>query len=129
MECFDEREHFEAGDKISFNLILIGRTIVYLQQFIFAFDALGQKGIGAGDQKYSLSKIYNEGNDAIFDEGYFYKSNIKINTLKDYVDKIDPSAQSDARTVTINMPEPKDGTPKANQQEVEIPALAVQAMA
>jgi LPXTG-motif cell wall-anchored protein len=54
---------------------------------------------------------------------------ITIDSIKGLTDKIDPSAQSDARTVTINMPEPKDGTPKANQQAVEIPALAVQAMA
>jgi LPXTG-motif cell wall-anchored protein len=44
-------------------------------------------------------------------------------------DNIDPLAQNDARTVVINMQQPTDGTSKADEHAVEIPAAAVQAMA
>jgi regulator of replication initiation timing len=44
-------------------------------------------------------------------------------------DNIDPLAQADARIVAINMQQPTDGTSKADEQAIEIPAAAVQAMA
>lgn len=46
IECEDTREWFESGDELKFTLLLIGRTIVYFNQFLQAFYYLGMQGIG-----------------------------------------------------------------------------------
>ncbi|MFN3535182.1 MAG: CRISPR system precrRNA processing endoribonuclease RAMP protein Cas6 [Desulfatiglandales bacterium] len=45
------------GEKIEFNLILIGRATEYLPYFIFTFDELGKIGIGKGRGKYRLIEV------------------------------------------------------------------------
>ncbi len=45
------------GEKIEFNLILIGRATEYLPYFIFTFDELGKTGIGKGRGKYRLIEV------------------------------------------------------------------------
>lgn len=48
---------YEAGEELSFKLILIGKAVEYLPYFIFTFDELGKIGIGKGRGKYVLKKV------------------------------------------------------------------------
>lgn len=48
---------YEAGEELSFELILIGKAVEYLPYFIFTFDELGKIGIGKGRGKYLLKKV------------------------------------------------------------------------
>lgn len=51
------KQKYRPGEKLIFNLVLIGRAIDYLPYFIFAFDELGRSGIGKGRGKTELSQI------------------------------------------------------------------------
>lgn len=53
----EARTEYRPGEKICFNLILIGRAIGYLPYFIVAFRELGEMGIGRGRKKYRLAEI------------------------------------------------------------------------
>ena len=52
-----EKQSFEAGEEISFHLILIGNAIDYIPYFIYTFTELGKQGIGQGRGKYDLLHV------------------------------------------------------------------------
>lgn len=85
IECFDKKEYYSAGDTLSFNLILFGKNIAYLNQFIFAFDSLGRVGLGKKGNTYRLIKVINEKGNPVFNGGFLYKQNIEIKTIEDYI--------------------------------------------
>lgn len=53
----ETHQTYKPGDRLSFNLILIGRAIDYLPYFIFTFEELGRIGIGRGRGRYRLTKV------------------------------------------------------------------------
>jgi CRISPR-associated endoribonuclease Cas6 len=53
----EEKRKYEEGDILYFNLILIGRAIDYLPYFIFAFQQLGETGLGKEKARYELIKV------------------------------------------------------------------------
>jgi len=63
----DDQKHFNVGDVLRFNLVLIGKAIDYLPYFIFALKELGEIGIGREWAKYRLSLV--EAIDVFTDEG------------------------------------------------------------
>jgi len=48
-----------AGDSFSFGLNLFGSGIHLVESFIYAFDKLGDIGIGPGQKKFALEKVTN----------------------------------------------------------------------
>lgn len=48
---------YKKGEKIEFNLVLIGKGIDYLPYFIFTFKELGKKGLGRDRGKFFLEKV------------------------------------------------------------------------
>lgn len=54
----ESRTHYGTGEKLRFNLILIGRAISYLPYFIVAFREMGEMGIGRMRKKYRLADIW-----------------------------------------------------------------------
>ncbi len=48
---------YKRGERLSFNLILIGKGIDYLPYFIFTFKELGKKGLGRKKGNYTLERI------------------------------------------------------------------------
>ncbi|HOP86225.1 MAG TPA: CRISPR system precrRNA processing endoribonuclease RAMP protein Cas6 [Syntrophorhabdaceae bacterium] len=48
---------YRPGERITFNLILIGRAIDFIPYFIYTFDELGKIGIGRGRGKYRLKTV------------------------------------------------------------------------
>jgi len=53
----EQKQEYEPGKTLDFNLLLIGKGIDYLPYFIFAFEELGRRGIGRGRGKYHLEKV------------------------------------------------------------------------
>lgn len=42
------KREYEPGERLNFNLVLVGKTIDYLPYFIYAFDEMGRTGLGKG---------------------------------------------------------------------------------
>ena len=53
----EEKSKYEPGERLDFGLVLIGRAREYLPYFVYAFDELGNMGIGRGKGRYRLEKI------------------------------------------------------------------------
>lgn len=53
----ETKTEYAPGEKLRFNLILIGKAIGYLPYFIVAFRELGENGIGRQRKKFQLNKI------------------------------------------------------------------------
>lgn len=51
------RQCYAPGEPLEFGLVLIGKGIEYLPYFIYAFEELGNMGIGKGKGKYSLKQV------------------------------------------------------------------------
>lgn len=47
---------YEAGEEISFGLVLIGKAVDYVPYFVYTFEEMGKTGIGKGRGKYLLIK-------------------------------------------------------------------------
>jgi hypothetical protein len=53
----ESRQLYNLGDRISFNVILIGRAINYLPYFVLAFQELGRAGIGRSRGRYVIQRV------------------------------------------------------------------------
>jgi hypothetical protein len=53
----DRRTAIPAGDRLAFNVVLMGRAIDYLPYFILAFRDLGPVGLGSRDAHYRLRQV------------------------------------------------------------------------
>ncbi|MFQ5858292.1 MAG: CRISPR system precrRNA processing endoribonuclease RAMP protein Cas6 [Anaerolineae bacterium] len=53
----DDKTAYRPGDRLSFDVVLVGRAINYLPYFILAFQELGRAGIGKPRGKYILQRI------------------------------------------------------------------------
>ncbi len=57
----DTKRTYTPEEKLSLNLILIGKASDYLPYFIYTFEELGKIGIGRRKGKYRLLKVDSEG--------------------------------------------------------------------
>lgn len=85
LECEDYNKAFCEGDLFQFHLILFGKTIVYFNQYMQAFFALGQEGIGKNHSKYQIVAVTNTQNQPLFEDGAIYMHNYRIQTVEEYV--------------------------------------------
>lgn len=53
----EAKTNYQPGEKLAFQLVLIGKAINYLPYFIVIFRELGQTGIGKGRRKYRLDAV------------------------------------------------------------------------
>lgn len=96
----EEKQEYKEDNDLSFNLVLIGKAIDYLPYFIFAFDKLGELGLGRGKGKYWLREVRSirsnsnsahpiyTGEDKILKDSYFLISGKDIlEECKKYYDK------------------------------------------
>jgi hypothetical protein len=87
IECLDSKTKYKKEEEIHFTIILFASTIAYIPQFIYAFDKLGQIGIGKNRYKYELLKVTSEEEKKIFENKILFKENIKITTVQQYVNE------------------------------------------
>lgn len=85
LECENYETQFCAGSTLEFNLILFGKTIVYLNQYMQALYALGQNGIGKNKSRFYISEVTNTKRERILDGNNIYMGNYTVQTLYDYV--------------------------------------------
>ena len=52
-----EKKEYLPGESLYFSLILFGKGISFLPYFIYAFDHLGDIGLGRGKEKFELEKV------------------------------------------------------------------------
>ena len=97
LECEDYREVYPAGGRLEFYLILFGKTIVYLNQYLQALYALGQSGLGKNLARFRICGIYNTHLQPILEGDSILMENYRIETLADYIkyrmQKIDVNAE------------------------------------
>ena len=86
VECDDTRELFESGDELRFKLILFGKNIFYLSQYLSAVYRLGQAGLGKEKTKYDVVSVCNVFNKPILQDNNIYKDRYVILTVDDYVE-------------------------------------------
>lgn len=87
IECSDYRECFMAGDELCFNLILFGNVIVYFNQILQAFHALGRKGFGTNKCCYEIVSIENRKGEELFAQNRVYRERYLVETVNDYVEE------------------------------------------
>ena len=88
--CEDYRTYIESGDTFQFQVILFGKSRVYLNLLLQAIDTLGFMGLGKNQTKFQIVKVTNSRKQTIIDrENYgnsLFKENCRPETLASYVD-------------------------------------------
>ncbi|MDI6786397.1 MAG: CRISPR system precrRNA processing endoribonuclease RAMP protein Cas6 [bacterium] len=77
----NEKLHYKEGEILKFGLVLIGKAIDYLPYFIYAFNELGNIGIGRAKGKYYLETVLGLDNEN-YTEIYNNKDKILDNSFK-----------------------------------------------
>lgn len=54
----EARTVFPAGETVSLHLVLIGRAIDFLPYFVYTFEELGQRGLGARRTRYAVTGVH-----------------------------------------------------------------------
>lgn len=86
LECENYEERFYEGDTLNFNLILFGKTIVYFNQYMQAFFALGKSGIGKNYSKFRIVSVANTRNQQILYGDAIYMERYRIQTIGEYAE-------------------------------------------
>lgn len=98
----DHRTHYEAGDALEFELILIGRSIDYIAYFLFAFEQLGRMGLGKYHTRARLEQV--EALQAWQPMGVFIYQNGQVLTGAERLPTIDEAAiEEQARAIPADM--------------------------
>jgi hypothetical protein len=103
LECENYDEDFYAGDELTFNLILIGKNIVYFNQYLQAFTYLGMEGLGKYKSKFTIACVTNTKRDIIVQGNNVYKSQYIIQTVGEYVQYRMKSHQAED-TIVLHTP-------------------------
>lgn len=86
LECEDSRENFREGERLSFYLILFGKTIVYLNQFVQAFREMGmQSGIGKNHARFYIADIQNTEGQSVLERNILDMRKCVVHVLYDYI--------------------------------------------
>ena len=85
LECEDYHARFSAGDRMQFNLILFGKTIVYFKQFLNAIYMLGQAGLGKEKSQFSIVSVTNTEGALLYDQGDLYLNEYRTRKVSDYI--------------------------------------------
>ncbi len=84
--CRDYCDYVHAGDVISFELILFGKNIVYLNQYLQAIYALGQNGLGSAQALFEIHSVVNLKGEPLLENGNIYMERYRRETVREYVD-------------------------------------------
>jgi len=53
----EEKEHYAAGETVTFSLVLLGRAVTYLPYVILAVEWAGRAGLGRGRARFALETV------------------------------------------------------------------------
>lgn len=53
----EERQVFEPGDHLCFDLVIVGKAVQFFPYFLVSFRNLGERGIGVGRGRFDISKV------------------------------------------------------------------------
>ncbi len=87
IECDNHKEYFRRGEKLSFHLLIFGKTIVYFTQFFQAFFMLGQQGLGKEKAKYEIVLVESENGGLVANAYQICIQNLGIRTVREYVEE------------------------------------------
>lgn len=86
LECEDDRRYFRRGETLDFYLILFGKTIVYLNQFVQAFQEMGiRSGIGKSHARFLISDIKNTEGQSVLMNNVLDMRKCIVHVLYDYL--------------------------------------------
>ena len=71
----ETRELYEPGAELRVGLVLVGRALDYLPYFIYAFEEMGSRGIGAGRGKVALQRVMALGSETSEDKCIYQTGN------------------------------------------------------
>ena len=87
VECEDYREEIQAGDRMKFRLLLIGKVAAYLAPLLNAVYRLGLAGLGKDHVRFQVVSIKNSRGQDILGGQNVYKENYLIEMMNDYIDQ------------------------------------------
>ncbi|HPP07473.1 MAG TPA: CRISPR system precrRNA processing endoribonuclease RAMP protein Cas6, partial [Syntrophorhabdaceae bacterium] len=76
----ETKKIYEKGERVNFNLVLIGRANDYMPYFVYTFEELGKIGIGKGKKPYKLLLVKAE-NEIIYDSEEKTIKNIPVKKI------------------------------------------------
>lgn len=86
LECENYQERFKAGERLEFQLILFGKNIIYINQYVQALNIMGvQYGIGKYHAKFNIFNIYNMEGDSVWNGRFINMNKCHVHFLYDYI--------------------------------------------
>jgi len=77
LECEDNREQFNKGETLDFYVVLFGKTIIYFNLFVQAFQAMGkQSGIWKKHASYQIIGIWNTEGQPILENNFLNRKKL-----------------------------------------------------
>lgn len=83
--CRDYRNYVRSGDIVSFELLLFGKNIVYLNQYLQSIFALGQNGLGSAQARFQVHSVTNLKGEPLLENGNIYMEQYKREMVSSYV--------------------------------------------
>ncbi len=85
IECEDYRTDFEAGDILTFTIILFGKAIAHFNPLLQAIHALGQTGLGKERGRFRIVSVTNSKKEPLLYGNSINMGAYDIKILADYV--------------------------------------------
>lgn len=96
---------YNSKERLSFNLVLVGRACNYLPYFIYTFDELGKSGIGRANGRYSLLQVDSEGKTVYYSQDKTIREfEIKRIEIPEDIDFINGSLRNESITLRFQTP-------------------------
>ncbi len=86
LDCNNRKEQFKAGDRLTFQLTLFGKTIVYFSQYLQAVHSLGMEGIGKYHSRFQIVEVLNSRKQPLLDGENVYMQHYVVESVMDYVE-------------------------------------------
>lgn len=87
MDCKDQSEYANPGQRLTFSMTLFGNTISYFSTILYALTSFGTVGIGKEQVSFAVRKITGRTGEVILEDGRIYLQNVKQETLQEYVEE------------------------------------------
>lgn len=109
IECENYKTDFKAGERLWFNILLFGKTIVHFNQILQAVKMLGETGVFSNSNvKYDLVEVRNMERMLVYDGEYLNMDAFVVHTLFDYIlfckSRFDALLEKNEAVIVFNTP-------------------------